>query len=42
MRRASDRRFDGTPERRTRGYHLHDSDDEYGYGGGGGSECAVM
>lgn len=40
MRRAIDRRFDGTPERRTRDYHLHD--DEYGYGGGGGSDCAVM
>mmetsp|Transcript_22091 Transcript_22091/g.33270 ORF Transcript_22091/g.33270 Transcript_22091/m.33270 type:complete len:323 (-) Transcript_22091:96-1064(-) len=41
MRRAIDRRFDGTPERRTRDYHLHDSDDDdsygrgYGYGGGG-------
>ncbi|KAL7552132.1 hypothetical protein ACHAWF_015341 [Thalassiosira exigua] len=32
MRGAIDRRFDGTPERRTRDYHLYDdSDDEYGY-----------
>ena len=28
MRRAVDRRFDGTPERRTRDYHLRGSDDE--------------
>ncbi len=37
MRRAIDRRFDGTPERRTRDYHLqYDSDDSYGGGGYGG------
>lgn len=30
MRGAIDRRFDGTPERRTRDYHLYDdSDDSY-------------
>ena len=28
MRRGIDRRFDGTPERRTRDYHLRGSDDE--------------
>mmetsp|Transcript_24785 Transcript_24785/g.35469 ORF Transcript_24785/g.35469 Transcript_24785/m.35469 type:complete len:322 (+) Transcript_24785:42-1007(+) len=50
-RRAIDRRFDGTPERRTRDYHLqYDSDDSYGggfgYGGGGYGrgrrECNIM
>ena len=35
MRRAIDRRFDGTPSRRTRDYHLHDS---FGYGGYGGDD----
>ena len=51
MRRAIDRRFDGTPERRTRDYHLqYDSDDSYGggfgYGGGGYGrgrrDCTIM
>ncbi len=51
MRRAIDRRFDGTPERRTRDYHLHDDSDDsygggYGYGGGGYGrgrrECIIM
>ncbi|KAL7539180.1 hypothetical protein ACHAXR_009069 [Thalassiosira sp. AJA248-18] len=28
MRRGIDRRFDGSPDRRTRDYHLRDSDDE--------------
>jgi hypothetical protein len=43
MRRAIDRRFDGTPERRTRDYHLYD-DDSYGGGGyGRGSrDCTIM
>ena len=42
MRRAIDRRFDGSPERRTRDYHLYDNDgddssyDGYGGGYGGG------
>ena len=35
MRRAIDRRFDGTPSRRTRDYHLHDP---FGYGGYGGDD----
>ena len=51
MRRAIDRRFDGTPERRTRDYHLYDDDDSYGdggfgYGGGGYGrgrrDCIIM
>ena len=49
MRRAIDRRFDGSPDRRTRDYHLYDdSDDEYGYGGYGGGygggrrDCTIM
>jgi hypothetical protein len=45
MRRAIDRRFDGTPERRTRDYHLYDDDDD-SYGGGGGyrgsRDCTIM
>jgi hypothetical protein len=41
-RRAIDRRFDGTPERRTRDYHLYDSDDSDEYGRGGGRRDCVI
>lgn len=41
-RKAIDRRFDGTPERRTRDYHLYDSDDnEYEIPGGGRRDCVI-
>jgi hypothetical protein len=51
MRRAIDRRFDGTPERRTRDYRMYDEygdsdEDSYGsYGGMGGRgrrDCVIM
>jgi hypothetical protein len=41
-RRAIDRRFDGTPERRTRDYHLYDSDDSDEYGRGRGRRDCVI
>ena len=39
MRRAIDRRFDGTPERRTRDYDDYDSYDDHD---GGYRECVIM
>jgi hypothetical protein len=42
-RNAINRHFDGTPERRTRDYHLYDSEDnEYGIPGGGRRDCMVV
>ena len=42
-RNAINRHFDGTPERRTRDYHLYDSkDNEYGIPGGGRRDCVVV
>ena len=41
-RNAINRHFDGTPERRTRDYHLYDSkDNEYGIPGGGRRDCVI-
>lgn len=42
MRRAIDRRFDGTPERRTRDYHLYDDDSYGGRYGRGRRDCIIM